>query len=178
MYDFLDYIVSATKDIPIFWQIILTIIGMVIIVFLISMITNVEQNGKNKHTSITIVEQIRYGCLLGIIITPCCFCKLFPLGVICFVFIVSILAIQAIWCLFINKMANRILYNKKTQNNNNLIDTVTNSLINKEINIERAIGIIANNDSDIEKYMQNNTFSELINDSNRLEHILKHKGIL
>ena len=44
--------------------------------------------------------------------------------------------------------------------------------------IERAIGIIANNDSDIEKYMQNNTFGELINDSNRLEHILKHKGIL
>ena len=123
---------------------------------------------------------------MGVIASIGCFIKLFPVGVMCFILIVSVQILQMSWYLCSNMLNQNAYVEQQEKNNkedvfnsksekqsNSLTEDAIDKLLNGEISIENAMDFIAKNDPEIENQIQNNTFSEMINDSDKLEQVFK-----
>ncbi len=90
-----DFIFS-TMDIPIFFKMILTILGFTI-VGISTMTVYALENGKNINLDPSF---LKFFIFLGCLSLPLCFMKgYFPLGIICFLFILCVHIIQSIFAI-------------------------------------------------------------------------------
>lgn len=182
----LNFIISFSKDFPIYLQIILTIVGFIVLGFSTYIATILQEGDKIEYVNVKENMHLKPWFLMGIIASIGCFAKLFPLGVICFIFIVSVQIIQMSWYLCFNKFNPNAYTERKEKDNeketlniklekqnDSLTEDAINKLLNGEISIEDAIDFIAENDPEIENQIQNNTFSEMIKDSHKLEQVFK-----
>ena len=82
-------------------------------------------------------------------------------------------------CLFIKGKSvkidnNEIMQNIEKNESKELLEKVTDDLLNNKITIEDAINIIAENDKTIDDEIQKSTFNNIIKDSNKLTEIFKN----
>ena len=182
----LNFIILYTKDLPIYFQIILTIFGFIVLGFSTYIATILQEKNKLEYVNVKKDMQLKPWLLMGVIASIGCFIKLFPVGVMCFILIVSVQILQMSWYLCSNMLNQNAYVEQQEKNNkedvfnsksekqsNSLTEDAINKLLNGEISIENAMDFIAKNDPEIENQIQNNTFSEMINDSDKLEQVFK-----
>ena len=182
----LNFIILYTKDLPIYIQIILTIFGFIVLGFSTYIATILQEKNKLEYVNVKKDMQLKPWLLMGVIASIGCFIKLFPVGVMCFILIVSVQILQMSWYLCSNMLNQNAYVEQQEKNNkedvfnsksekqsNSLTEDAINKLLNGEISIENAMDFIAKNDPEIENQIQNNTFSEMINDSDKLEQVFK-----
>ena len=182
----LNFIILYTKDLPIYFQIILTIFGFIVLSFSTYIATILQEKNKLEYVNVKKDMQLKPWLLMGVIASIGCFIKLFPVGVMCFILIVSVQILQMSWYLCSNMLNKNAYVEQQEKNNkedvfnsksekqsNSLTEDAINKLLNGEISIENAMDFIAKNDPEIENQIQNNTFSEMINDSDKLEQVFK-----
>ena len=182
----LNFIILYTKDLPIYFQIIITIFGFIVLGFSTYIATILQEKNKLEYVNVKKDMQLKPWLLMGVIASIGCFIKLFPVGVMCFILIVSVQILQMSWYLCSNMLNQNAYVEQQEKNNkedvfnsksekqsNSLTEDAINKLLNGEISIENAMDFIAKNDPEIENQIQNNTFSEMINDSDKLEQVFK-----